>query len=121
FVKLVEEFKDDPILKPECIYGCAKAEAALVGVPKEGQLDQFRGDPNKVVEWLDKLAEAAPDTDWAKEAQKLAGTLRNQTTREQGIAPQSRVYTLPRPKLPAFDPKFPFDPKLPPLTGPGGK
>src|SRR3954471_484550 len=50
FTKLVDEFKDDPVLKVECMLACAKAEAVLVGMPKEGQLEQFRGDPKKAVE-----------------------------------------------------------------------
>ena len=108
FTKLADDFKDDPVIKVLCMLACAKAEAALVGMPKEGQLDQFRGTPAKAIEWLDKVAEAAPETDWGKDAKKLADALRNQNTQQQVIQLQTSVYVMPT--LPAFDPKFPFDP-----------
>jgi hypothetical protein len=77
--KLLEEFKDDKVFKTECLLGLAKAEAALVPVPsKEGQLTEFKGSIPKVVEWLDKLAEAAaPGTSWATDSKKLADALRD--------------------------------------------
>ena len=102
FTKLVDEFKDDPILKTMCLLGVAKAEAALVGMPKEGQLEQFRGDPKKAIEWLDKVAETAPDTEWAKDAKRLADTLRNQNTQQQVVTLQASVYSIPMPSLPKF-------------------
>lgn len=117
FTKLVDEFKEDPVLKVECMLACAKAEAVLVGYPKEGQLEQFRGDPKKAVEWLDKVAEAAPDTDWGKDAKKLADTLRNQNTEQQVRTLQTSVYDI-SPALPKFDPKSPFPPGFP--GGPHG-
>ncbi|MCI0704937.1 MAG: hypothetical protein L0241_28080 [Planctomycetia bacterium] len=118
FISLAEVFKEDKSFYPQCLYGSYKAEAALVGVPKEGQLDQYRGNPDKVIEWAEKLAEAAPDTDWAKDAKKLADVLRNPTLRKEFIDVQSRAYSQPAPVLP--DPKTPFpklDPKQP-GTGP---
>lgn len=129
FVGLVDEFKDDPVIKVECLLACAKAEAALVGMPKESRaanpLDprplapgDSRGDPKKAIEWLDKVAEAAPDTDWGKDSKKLADSLRNQNTEQQVRMLQGMVYEL-RPALPKFDPKMPG---LPPglLDGLGG-
>jgi hypothetical protein len=117
FAKLVDEFKDDPVIHVECLYACAKAEAVLVGIPKEGQLEQFRGSPAKAIEWLDKLAAAAPDTDWGKDAKKLADTLRNQNTAQQVQTLQTSVYLVPT--LPALGPQFP--PGFPGgLGGPGG-
>lgn len=109
FAKLVDEFKDDPTNKTLCLLGCAKAEAALVGMPKEGQLEQFRGDPAKAVEWLDKVAEAAPDTDWGKDSKKLADTLRNQNTQQQVVLLQASAYSIPAPTMPGMDPKMPRD------------
>lgn len=108
FAKLVDDFKDDPVLKVECMLACAKAEAVLVGMPKEGQLVEFRGNPAKAIEWLDKVAEAAPETDWGKDAKKFADTLRNLNTQQQVVALHASVYDL-TPTLP----KFPFDPKAP--------
>ena len=44
FGKLVEIFKDDPLLKVECLLGLAKSEMALVAVPATpGQLTEFKG------------------------------------------------------------------------------
>lgn len=120
FAALVDEFKDDPVIKVECLLACAKAEAALVGLPKEGQLLQFRGDPKKAIEWLDKVAEAAPDTDWGKDSKKLADALRNQNTEQQVRLLQTMVYDL-RPALPPkFDPKMPLPPGFEGLGGLGG-
>ena len=119
FAKLADDFKDDPVIRVECMLACAKAEAVLVGFPKEGQLLQFRGDPKKAVEWLDKVAEAAPDTDWGKDAKKLADTLRNQNTEQQVRTLQTMVYDI----SPSLPPGFPFDPRMPmdPAHGfPGG-
>lgn len=116
FAKLVDDFKDDPVLKVECMWACAKAEAVLVGMPKEGQVVdplnpkaiESRGNPAKAIEWLDKVYEAAPETDWGKDAKKFADTLRNLNTQQQVVQLQSSVYDL-TPTLP----KFPFDPKAP--------
>ncbi len=118
FAKLVDEFKDDPTSKAVCLLGCAKAEASLVGMPKEGQVIdplnpkaiESRGDPAKAVEWLDRVAEAAPETDWGKDSKKLADTLRNQNTKEQVITLQASAYSIPAPSLPGMDPKMPRDP-----------
>ncbi|MCS6864551.1 MAG: hypothetical protein RMJ56_15930 [Gemmataceae bacterium] len=101
FSKLVDEFSDNSIAKVECLMACAKAEAILIGMPKEGQLEQFRGDPAKAIEWLDKLAQAAPDTPWGQDAQKLSETLKNQNTRQQVITLQASVYVMP--SLPSLD------------------
>jgi hypothetical protein len=110
FAKLADEFKNDPVIRVECMLACAKAEAILVGIPKEGKapnpLDpkpltpgDSRGDPLKAVEWLDKVAKEAPDTDWGKDAQKLADTLRNQNTQQQVATLQASLFEL----APRFD------------------
>lgn len=101
FSHLVDQFSDDSVAKVECLMACAKAEAVLIGMPKEGQLEQFRGDPAKAIEWLDKLAEAAPDTPWGQNAKKLSETLKNQNTRQQVITLQASVYVMPT--LPSLD------------------
>jgi hypothetical protein len=82
FGKLLDEFKNDPVFKAECLLALAKAEAALVAVPaKEGQLTEFKGSIPKVVGWLDQLSEtAAPDTAWAIDAKKFADSLRDQNS-----------------------------------------
>ena len=115
FAKLVDEFKDDPIIRVQCMLACAKAEAVLVGMPKEGQLEQFRGDPKKAIEWLDKVAEAAPDTDWGKDSKKFADTLRNQNTEQQVRLLQTSVYDT-APSLPGLG-SGPLPPGFPGLGG----
>lgn len=107
FLKLADGFKDDPLLKVVCLQSAAKAEASLVGMTREGTTQRI-GDPNKAVEYLDKVAEAAPDTDWGKEAKKLADALRNKTTQEQVLLLQGSVYTSEKPTDPLSAPKSPF-------------
>lgn len=94
FTKLVDEFQNDPVLKVECLLACAKAEAVLVGIPKAGQVTERRGDPKKAIEWLDKVAEAAPETDWGKDSKKLADVLRNQNTEQQVATLQARLFDV---------------------------
>jgi hypothetical protein len=90
FTKLLDQLNHDPVMKAECLLGLAKAEAALVGVsaksepaPPGGQLPlapskDFRGSIDKVIEYLDKLSEAAaPDTPWATDSKKMADALRS--------------------------------------------
>jgi len=80
FGQLLEDFKKDPVIKAQCLLGLAKAEAALVAVPASpGQLLEFKGKISTVVEYLDRLAEAAaPDTPWATDSKKFADSLRNE-------------------------------------------
>ena len=117
FTKFADDYKDDPVIHVLCLLACAKAEAVLVGMSKEGQVEQFRGDPKKAIEWLDKVTAAAPETDWGKDAKKLADSLRNQNTQQQVVNLQSSVYVIPT--LPKFDPKMPFDPTHGFPGGPG--
>lgn len=103
FTQLLDQFKDDPVFKAECLLGLAKAEAVLVGVPtKPGQLTEFKGQVPKLIEYLDQLsAAAAPDTPWATASKKLADDLRKDPgsfTRVQ------RELVIPAPALPKFDP-----------------
>jgi hypothetical protein len=120
FQKLLDVFKDDPVFKPQCLLGLAKAEAALVAVPTTpGQLTEFKGKVPKVIEYLDQLAEAsAPDTPWATDSKKLADTLR--TKPDEFVAVQRAVFSLQPPTLPGL-PKTDGNP-FGPISGlPGGK
>lgn len=112
FGKLADDFKNDPVLKVQCLMALAKAEAALVGVPKEGKLDEFRGDPKKAVELLDRLAAEAGETPWGKDAKKLADALRNANTADQVKTLQAGLYEV-KPTLPDLGPLPPTFPKLP--------
>ncbi len=109
FTKLADDFKDDLVIKVECMMALAKAEAVLVGIPKEGQLEQRRGDPAKAIEWLDKVTEAAPDTPWGKDSKKLADTLRNQNTQQQVATLHASLFI----SAPAFPPIGPTPPIAP--------
>src|SRR5947209_13367299 len=62
FEKLSGELKNEPLLQAECLLGCAKAEAVLIAVLKDGKDNEFRGSAPKLIEYLDRLAEDAPDT-----------------------------------------------------------
>ena len=98
--------------------GLAKAEAALVAVPTTpGQLTEFRGKVSKVVEYLDKLSEAAaPDTPWATESKKLADSLRDEKsdTHAEFVRIQRALFDFKPPELPKFDgPAGPFGPTPP--------
>lgn len=94
--KLLEEFKNDPVFKVQCLLGLAKAEAALVAVPtKEGQLTEFKGQVSRVVELLDQVVQAAPDTPWATDSKKLADALRdpNSATRHAFVRVQQTLFS----------------------------
>jgi tetratricopeptide (TPR) repeat protein len=107
FEKSADDFKDDKVLYPECLYGRAVAEAVLIGELKPGQLEKFRGDPDKAIELLDKVVAFDPDNEWGKNAKKLADLLR--TNRADVFELQKTVYqTLTFPKLPP--PDSPFEP-----------
>jgi hypothetical protein len=107
FAQLADEYKNDPVIWPECLMSAAVAEAVLIGYPKEGPalnpLDpkpiEFRGDAKKVVEWLDKVIAAAPGTEWEKRAKKYADTLRNPKDEQDVRKVQAMVYDI-TPTLP---------------------
>jgi len=116
FQTLLEDFKNDPVFKAQCLLGLAKAEAALVAVPTApGQLTEFKGKVPKVIEYLDRLAEAAaPDTPWASDSKKLADALRNEQSQsaDEFKRIQRALFDLKTttPNMPKFDdPRSPFD------------
>lgn len=112
FGKLLDEFKSDPVIRVQCLVALAKAESALVGMPKEGTLSEFRGDPKRAIELLDQVADAAGETPWGKDAKKLADVLRNQNTQEQLQTLQRSLYDA-TPKLPGTPDLGPIAPKMP--------
>ncbi|MFM8274617.1 MAG: hypothetical protein ACKODX_20125 [Gemmata sp.] len=109
FTKLADEFKTDPVIRVECLVGVAKAEAALVGMTRDNSTE-FRGDPKKAIEYLDKVAAAAANTDWGKDAKKLADELRNLNTQDQVIKLQTSAYGIAPALGPGLDPRMPRDP-----------
>jgi hypothetical protein len=124
FEQLIGAFKDDPVMKVQCILGRAKAEAALVGIYKDGNTGDFRGTVPALIEWLDKLAAEAADTPWGEDAKKFSESLRSGNAREELERVQRGLYTIEKlPDLPPGfgKPKSPLDtpdtPKLPGLPG----
>lgn len=108
FEKLADDLKDYPIFKAQCYLGCAKAEEALIGYSKEGKGDEFRGSVDKLIDWLNKLAETAPDTPWGKDARTLADDLKNPAKRHELEETQKKLYTMPT-LIPGGDPRSPLD------------
>jgi hypothetical protein len=63
--------------------GAAKAEEALVGVPKKDEADASLGDLDKALTWYDRLAKAYPDSFLGQEAAKHAQELRDPQHRNE--------------------------------------
>ncbi|MDB5313453.1 MAG: hypothetical protein JWO38_7655 [Gemmataceae bacterium] len=121
---LLDEFKDDPGLKADCYCGLAKAETALVGVPKEGSTTEFRGSVDKVTEWLDKLAEAAPGTPWGDDAKKESESLKTNPRAKGELTTVQRNMYKQEPPIPGLGGQPPIGgpfPSAPGIPGvPGG-
>jgi hypothetical protein len=134
FGTLLEQFKDDPVAKAECLYGLAMAEMALVGVPVKseqptgtGQIapaQDFRGNVDKVIEYLDQLsAAAAPDTPWATESKKRADEIRKDPLKFKAASIALGTFVPPSFTKEGESPFGPLPPNHPPIIGglPGGK
>ena len=121
--KLIDKFKDQPILKLECFVGMAKSEAALIGINKDGSPTEFRGSVEKLIEWLDKIGEAADGTPWGDDAKKLSSSLKSGSKgKDELVNVQRSLYTL-APTFPGGGPIAPGGPfsGFPTLPGlPGG-
>src|SRR5204863_7906783 len=109
FEELANDFKNDPAILAECYLGCAKAEEALIGISQKDKPLEFRGSPDRLVGWLDKLAEAAPNTPWGEDAKKFAAAIRDNkdNTRDELINVQQALAKLPSPSLDAHPPIIP--------------
>jgi hypothetical protein len=111
FLQLQKDFAHDPIVQAECWLALAKAEAALVGVPRQpDQLTEFKGDVGKVKEYLQQFLTAAEGTPWAAQGQKLLEALEKE---------ESEFITVQRALL-TLSPAFPSTPIMPPLPPGGG-
>lgn len=119
--KLLDAFKDQPLLKVQCLVGLAKAEATLVGMFKEGSLTESLGSVDKLIEWLDKIGEAADGTPWGDDAKKMSASLKSgPDVKAELLEVQKRLYTPDR-GLPGFEPiapgKNPLE-RIPGFPGP---
>jgi hypothetical protein len=68
FAELAGESANEPVLSEQAMLGAAKAEEALIGVPKEDNPAQTRGTLDRALELYGQLAKAHPDTFWGKHA-----------------------------------------------------
>lgn len=120
FTKLLDAFKDQPIMRVQCLVGLAKSEAAFIGLNKPGTFDSM-GKVEKLIEWLDKLAEAADGTPWAEEAKKMSNSLKSGgKAKEEFVNVQRSLYTLSVLPGAGDGPKTPTNP-FDPIPGlPGG-
>jgi hypothetical protein len=107
FAKLADEFKDDLTLKAQSLDGAARAELALVGVPKtEGSLaNDYRGSVKKAAEFYRAYAKAVGESTKPGEAaaQKAADL----------EAKEAEVQTLGSSLNSQFAPKKFEEPKAP--------
>jgi hypothetical protein len=132
FEQLAGEFKDQPVLRVQCLLGQAKAEALLIAIPAKkadatpgspvAPATEYKGSVPRLIELLDQVAaEAAPDTPWATRSKRLADALRTDPDNFARI--QRALVELPGPTLPKGPdmpgPLGPFPPGDPdPAGGP---
>lgn len=118
--KLLEPFKNEPLLKVQCLVGLAKAEAALIGMFKEGSVTESLGSVDKLIELLDKVGEAADGTPWGDDAKKFSTSLKSgANVKDELVNVQRSLYTLDQsaPGLGPLTPgKNPFE-GIPDLPG----
>jgi hypothetical protein len=97
FLKLADEFKDDPAFRAQCYVGLAKAESALLGLEEFGA----KGSIDKLIEYLDKLGEIDEKTPWCVQARELSAALKDKSrpTRDELVRVQKEIY-----KMPSFSP-----------------
>lgn len=130
--KLIDQFKDEPVLKLECLVGMARSELAFMGIRRADVPSEVMGSSEKLVEWLDKVSEAGEGTPWGDEAKKLSASLKNDPkVKTQIISIQQYVYDIKRlpdqggPNFPGgpLSPNNPFGgfhPNLPGMPGNSG-
>jgi hypothetical protein len=105
---LAAESTGTPLLAQEALMGLAKAEEALVGVPKGNNPKESRGSLEQALEWYTKLAEKYPDSFLGKAAAERAQMLEgnhqqvqdfylrlNQLALEAGKSPSPETATDP--------------------------
>ncbi len=120
FPKLASEFAADKTIHVQCLLAAGKAEEALVGIPKEGNVNEFRGSVEKAAEWFEKAAAAAKDTQVGTDAKAYADKLRANAGEVARVQAQLNNLMAP-PPAPSIDlPKSPVG-SSPPIPGlPGG-
>lgn len=109
FLRLADVFQADKVQRPECLWGAAKAEEALIGVPKKANSLEHMGLVSKAVEYYQKTAEAARDTPLGKLAKAKAEELNKNANIVTSL--QSDLFGSISKGVSPFDPKgpAPFD------------
>jgi hypothetical protein len=116
FTKLIDAFKDQPALRVQCYMGMAKSEAAFIGLTKDGSLNETYGSVDKLIDWLDKVAEAAEGTPWGDDAKKRSESLKaGGTMKEEFLNVQRSLYNVAL--MPSFPDGGPLAPGKTPLDG----
>lgn len=115
FLELTTEFKEKEQagLLQEAWLSAAKAEEALVGIPKTEASTDSRGDLDKAIEYYEKAAAIFPDESFSKKYKEWADKLKANKT--QFIADQKELYKAR--ELPFFPPSK-NDPTVPGITPP---
>src|SRR5262245_61663493 len=143
YVELIQESKGDAVLQREATLAAAKAEEALIGIPKADNASESRGNIDKALELYEQASRDFPDTPQGKEAAERAKDIRENKQKIQQFyedlnkrytraepPPPPAVPTLkepvsnePPPKNPAGKPgdKKPEEPKTPLAPPPGGE
>jgi hypothetical protein len=68
FLELAPECANEPVLSEQAMLGAAKAEEALMAVPKDDKASEGRGSLDRALELYGQLAKGHPDTFWGKHA-----------------------------------------------------
>ena len=78
YLEVAGELKDTPLLQQEAYLNCAVAEEALLGTPKEGKNDEFRGNFDTMIKYYRQAAEISPASDASKGYAATADKKKNQ-------------------------------------------
>lgn len=115
--KLADEFRDNLVLRVQCLVGVAKAEEALIGLPKAGSANDSRGSWQKAEEAYRAAAAAAEPTPLAEELRKAADRVK---AKEKDVAfVHGHLDSLMTPPTPSLDPVAPKGPNTPGVSLPG--
>jgi hypothetical protein len=119
-VKLADEFKGDPTLRAQCLDLAAKAELALVGVPKAAGSTEYKGSVEMAVAHLKTLAETVgKDTAAGKAATERAADLEKNREKVVDLGRELESLLTPPPLAPTIiSPGGLGSPTAPPATNP---
>jgi tetratricopeptide (TPR) repeat protein len=123
YTELIQESKGDVVLQPEAMVAAAKAEEALIAIPKKDNASESRGNLDKALELYEQASRDFPDTPRGKEAAERAKDIReNKQKIQQFYDDLNKRYTRAEPPPPPPVPTL-KEPTLkePPPKEPAGK